>query len=283
MGNIKPGVYKNVSFEEYISWPCFHKSMVSYALRSTYHLDHYIKTKEKASKEMDFGSLVDCLILEPHMFKENFSMKPETYVNKAGHTKPWTLKATYCKEWEEQKSLEGKTLYKSADLEKAVDISEQCLGHLTASQWLKDFETQVAIVWEDSETGILCKGRIDILQKDRISDLKTTHNASPNEFRRTVNNFLYHVQDYMYTTGYEILTGEKLPFGFLVVESDSPHCVATYELGVESRVTAEHLFRRAIHRYKDYLEMGPTGYSNFKEEIEIPAWAVNLVEEDLNV
>jgi len=48
-------------------------------------------------------------------------------------------------------------------------------------------------------------------------------------------------------------------------------------------MTGENLFRRAIRKYKDYLELGATGYSDFAEEIEIPIWAQMLEGDTTNV
>lgn len=285
MGIIKPGVYEKVSFEDYLSWPCFHKSMVASALRSTKHLEHYIESEKKASKVMDFGSLVDCMLLEPDIFSTHFTERPETYPDsKTGVQRKWNNNAGFCKEWNENARVQNLTIYSKDDYDKALKMVKNCSEHRTASEWLKDAKTQVAIVWEDPDTGILCKARIDILKKDRMVDLKTTSNASCYEFNRTINSMLYHVQAAIYTEGWSVLhDGELLKWNFIVIESDAPHCVATYELNSESILIGNHLFKKAIRKYKDYLASGPTGYSDFVEEIEIPQWAMNLVEENIDV
>jgi len=284
MTNIKPGIYPDTTFEEYIEWNAFHKSMVGPALRSTAHLHHYIESEKKATKLMDFGSLVDCLILEPKIFEKDFRMIPETYINSKDKEMPWTLKSNFCRDWMEDVRSAGETPYKSEDRDKALLIMRSCNNHKTASEWLDGAQKQVAIVWEDPETEILCKGRIDMLAEKGIYDLKTTSNASPFEFRRVFNNLLYHVQASMYSEGLATLNeGNLLPFGLIVAEADAPFCVATYIVGPESLVTGDNLFKRAIRKYKDYLELGPTGYSNFAEEINIPNWALLLEGETADV
>jgi len=247
MINIKPGIYPDATFEEYIEWNCFHKSMVSPALRSTAHLHHYIESEKKSSKLMDFGSLVDCLILEPDIFEKDFKIIPETYINTKDKEMPWTLKSNFCRDWMEDVRIHGETPYTSEDHDKALLIKKSCQNHKTAGEWLKDSQNQVAIVWEDPETGILCKGRIDMLKENGIYDLKTTSNASPFEFRRVFNNLLYHVQASMYSEGLAAVNGgELLPFGLIVAEADAPFCVATYIVGPESLLTGDNLFKRAI-------------------------------------
>jgi len=194
MTQIEPGVYPNATFEEYINWPCFHKSMVGPALRSTAHLKHYIDSEKHSSKVMDFGSLVDCLILEAGIFGTKFIEIPAEGEDAKGNPKPWSNQLKFCKAWTAEQKEKGLTPYSVADYDKAIFMLKIIDYHKTAGAWLADGEKQVAIVWKDSETGILCKSRIDNLRDDRIIDLKTTGNASPSEFKRTCNNFLYHVQ-----------------------------------------------------------------------------------------
>ena len=274
---IKPGIYENIPFEEYLAWPCFHKSMVGPALRSTAHLKHYIDNKRQSSKFMDFGSLVDCMLLESATFGDNFVERPDTYPDtKKNIDKPWNNNSNYCKEWNAAHS--DLTIYSKPDYIRSLNIIQNIQDHETASQWIKG-KYQVSIVWKDEETGILCKARIDIAQPGQLNDLKITGDASMNGFRRTFNNFGYHVQAAIYTDGWAALhDGLVLPFGFVVAESEAPHCVATYLPGEDSLQTGKSMFRRAILRYADYIENGPTGYSESPATIEIPDWAVYMEE-----
>jgi len=282
VNEIKPGIYPDATFEEYISWPCFHKSMVASALRSTAHLDHYIKEEKKSTKVMDFGSLVDALILEPGILDVQFIETPSEGENAKGEVVPWSNRLKFCQKWNQEQEAHGITPYSDVEMIEAKIIDSNIREHSTASEWLRGGRSQVAIVWQDKDTGILCKARIDYEKPDRLTDLKTTSNASKNEFKRTCNNFLYHVQASMYTDGWAILNGGNLlPFGFVVAESEAPYCVATYELGPDSLITGENIFKIAIRRYKDYLETGPVGYSKVCEKIEIPQWAINELDESL--
>lgn len=277
---ITPGIYHDVSFETYLSWDCFHKSMVASALRSTLHLEHFINSEFEPSKVMDFGSLVDCLLLEPKIFDNKFREKPETYINNKDEEKPFNANSNWCKAWIQEAKDDGVTSYKKEDYSKALDIIESVNSHKTASQWINAPEQQVAVVWLDEETGIMCKARLDLLKSDMIVDVKTTANASSDPFARIMNSLLYHVQASMYQTGLSCNNGgEVLPFNLIVAETEAPFCVATYNVGEDSLHAGNILFRKAIRKYKDYLEIGPTGYSDFPDEIDVPRWALNVVEE----
>jgi len=274
-----PGIYKNIPFETYLTWDCFHKSMVPYILRSSAHLQAYIDSEKNPSKFMKLGSLFDCILTEPDMFPILFVEQPELYPNAKDGMKPWSNNANFCKDWNAEQAAQGKTIFNRPDYEKALRMVNSLGEHDTASKWLEGAEHQVSIVWQDEETGIMCKGRIDALKPDITLDVKTTVNASPTEFKKTVNNFMYHVQDVMYSAGLKALTGIDRPFGFVVVESVEPHCSAAYTLGAQSIEVGHSIFRRAINLYKTYLEKGAEGYSNEAQEIEIPQWAIYQEEE----
>ena len=47
---------------------------------------------------MDFGSLMDCLLLQPDRFDEYYLRAPKTYESKKGETKDWTRKSSNCRE-----------------------------------------------------------------------------------------------------------------------------------------------------------------------------------------
>jgi len=275
------GIYKNVPFEEYLNWDCFSKSMVPATLRSTAHLHQYIQKGISPTPAMGFGSLVDAIMTEPEMFASKYVKQLETYPDKNDVEKKWNNNATFCKNWNLEQAAQDLIIFKEEDYQKALEIVLNIQSHDTAKKWIKDAEFQVSIVWKDEETGVMCKARFDFLQTDGITDLKTTGDASPTEFQRTLNKFSYHVQNVSYVDGYKTLTGKELPFRFVVAESSAPHCVAAYTLGPESLRIGRAIYRRAIRLYSEYVDHGPAGYSSFEQQIEIPPWAV-YAEDDID-
>ena len=85
-------------------------------------------------------------------------------------------------------------------------------------------------------TGILCRCRPDFWREDDIIvDVKTTEDASPEEFSRSLAKWRYHVQAPFYMDGIELATGRRPKgFVFLVVEKKPPYAVAAYTLDPES-------------------------------------------------
>ena len=110
---------------------------------------------------------------------------------------------------------------------------------------------------------------------DCVVDIKTTANASPGEFRRSVYNFSYHLQAQHY-----MVAAERGRFIFIVVERDAPHCVAIYELdddalklGYEDR---EFLLGQWALCEAEEAAGGLDAWPGFAieiQELSLPGWA----------
>jgi hypothetical protein len=283
------GIYEDVPFEEYQQWNCFSKSMVSSALKSGQHLQNFVNNGKK-SKALGFGTLVDTLVLEPHLLGELFVIQPATYSttkttgrapNKKTETitKPWNLNSKTCKEIQQKILESGKSIVKQEDLDRAKAIQHALFSCEEAAVSITAGKKQVSMVWVDPETGVKCKGRIDILTNGTIDDLKTSIDASPDAFSRAIGKFFYFVQAGAYTEAYELLTGETRDFRFIVAETSGeteiPE-VALYDLDHESIIAGRLMFKRALRNVKHWLEHGVKGYSKFWEPVSAPRWMVNM-------
>jgi hypothetical protein len=80
-------------------------------------------------------------------------------------------------------------------------------------------EAEVSLLWDDPDTGLRCKARIDFLNSG-INDLKSCFDATA--FPKSIATYGYHRQAAHYQNGYMILTGEILPFRLIAVEKTQP-------------------------------------------------------------
>src|ERR1017187_7201218 len=62
---------------------------------------------DRPTPSMDFGSLVDCLLLQPARFVEYYLRAPRTYETKKGEVKDWTWKSSTCREWRDEQEAKG--------------------------------------------------------------------------------------------------------------------------------------------------------------------------------
>ena len=299
----KPGIYEGVSYEEYDRWNAFRKSLVGPALRSGKHLEHAIK-REKKTASLSLGSLVDCLLLEPELFSERYVMQPSTYdkevtrgrgANKVTEivTKPWNLNSHTCQSIAKELHDSGKEIVSAATYEKAVMCRDSLLMNDEIKRSVEQSKKQVSIVWNEPNTGVLCKGRLDLYGKT-IDDLKTSADASQDAFSQAAGKFLYHVQAAAYQDAIEVLTGQRLKFRFFVVETGEDILTpetAIYEFASreiesesgdifevpdnESILAGRLMFKRACEKIVFYGQRGFVGYSQFSEPFSVPQYVIN--------
>lgn len=276
----EPGIYNNVPYSEYDRWNAFRKSLVGAALRSGKHLEYAIKNNKRTAA-LNFGNLVDCLVLEPHLFHELYALQPSTYSKMEKGVmvhKPWNLRSNTCKDIAEQLHSSGKQIVSKYDYEKALECKTELYSNREFKRSFESSQKQVSIVWNEPNTGILCKARMD-MYGNTIDDLKTSTDASQEEFKRLAGRFLYHVQAAIYKDAVKQLTGSDLDFRFFVVETSEQTekpLVALYEFDKESDslLAGRLMFQRACEAVARYQEIGFTGYSEFVEPISIPYWQI---------
>jgi len=292
MKDLKPGIYTDIPFDEYLDLPCFSKSFVDPILKSPKHLKHYFSEKQKSSPIMAFGSLVDALLLDQKEVERRFFKIPDTYINGKGEEKPWNMNSKSCKQAIADAVEAGKDCLKQADYDRAELVVKAIMEHPTASKWLGG-KHQVTIIWKDPATGVMCKGRPDILiEGERVVDLKCTDDPTPGKFSRVATNLKYYVQASMYLDGLHCAetgtyqTEWKIPFSFIAAEVTEPFDVVPYNMEVESLEAGRVIFQKAIELYADCQSTGQwPGYSNYAESLEIQQWALHkiLYEGDNNV
>jgi PDDEXK-like domain of unknown function (DUF3799) len=151
---------------------------------------------------------------------------------------------------------------------KATAIKDAVYRHKTAAVLLGKGEPEQSVLWTNAETGELCKARADLLREHSIVDLKTTYDASPDAFAKSIINFRYCAQRRHYCEGFS-----SPRFVWVAVESEYPHCVAVYcdndeikKRGIEERDPDLRLYAECKARNEW------PGYREGVREIELPRW-----------
>lgn len=132
-----------------------------------------------------------------------------------------------------------------------------------------------SVYWHDPVTGELCRCRPDWWRSDDvIVDVKTTDDASPEGFAKSIANWRYDVQDPYYRDGIKIATGREIKaFVFLAVEKKFPHAVGCYVLDQESIDIGRAQYRADLDLYAKCVKTSTwPGYSDRIETITLPAW-----------
>lgn len=237
------------------------KSWLDWIERSPAHLKAYLDGLSRhESEDMDIGKMAHCLILEEDRFLKTFVAAPKvdkrTKVGKAM--------------WEEfEAANQGKILVTQDQYRLVFNIRDAVMKHSKAAALLRNGEPEQTIVWKDATTGELCKARADWLRQNAIVDIKTTRDARPAEFAKSIANYRYHVQAAHYEAGFNMNR-----FVFIAVEKDPPFGVAVYF--ADSDMVRQGTEARA-RNMDTYAECKASGlwpcYSEEIKTIQLPRWA----------
>lgn len=132
-----------------------------------------------------------------------------------------------------------------------------------------------SVYWNDPITGELCRCRPDFWREDDvIVDVKTTDDASPEGFAKSIANWRYDVQDPYYRDGIKLATGRTIKaFVFLAVEKKFPHAVGCYVLDQESIELGRAQYRADLNRFHECRVSAQwPGYGDKIQTITLPAW-----------
>jgi len=135
-----------------------------------------------------------------------------------------------------------------------------------------------SVYWHDKVTGELCRCRPDYWTDDNyLVDLKSTEDADPEEFSRSVAKWRYHVQDPFYRDGVFQATKKKVKnFIFIVTEKTAPFVTAVYVLRPEDIELGRMEYRANLDTYAESKKTGKwRAYSDKIEQLALPAYYVN--------
>jgi hypothetical protein len=190
------------------------------------------------------------------------------------------------KEWVEQARLDGKVPMKEDELRPINDMAEAVLSHPTAAALLSQpGRPEVSVLSTDPNTGVPVRARFDYLPYPRQPraigvELKTTDDASPAAFVKSIIEYGYDLSQEWYRDTYLWATGEEIEHAFIVVEKRPPYLVAHYRLPEQFVAMGS---RKAIEARAVFAECTASGvwpgYSPEIEPLEPPMWAVIQHEE----
>ena len=262
-----PGVYRDLPQDEYLAVEAISKSGLDHFHRSPAHYLAYQRQDFRETPAMLFGRAAHMAILEPDRFAVEVVQEPSK-INKKS------------KDWREFKKLyPGCIILSPGDMRSIEAIRESILAHPAAFNLLNYPGTsEVSYFWIDRETKLECKCRVDYIRQDGILvDFKTTKDASPQAFAKTIANYRYHVQAAFYSYGVRVtVQGMINGFVFIAAEKKPPFGVATYVLDPESLDVGHEQFKRDLQRFRECkINNSWPAYSERVETLTLPSWAMN--------
>jgi hypothetical protein len=237
-GVVNPDVYHAMKpmLEEALGVPVLSKSSLCDFMQSPYryHWQQENGGKEKTAS-MALGSLVDCLVLTPGLFEDQYLCEEKKVaVKKDGTPYANGMQDSEQKARWEAAAAEGVTVISREQLQRGQDIAKCALAHLEHNGLRREesYVSQVGM-WvylteldgEELVSPVVLTGMIDILPTDRahadeLWDLKTTSVdvCSTVKLEYTMRDYHYGIQAAMYLDLYNLATEEaRSAFTFLFV------------------------------------------------------------------
>jgi hypothetical protein len=218
---------------------------------------------------MLMGTALHTHVLELDQWDARYVMAPEGIDRRTKQGKA---------EWEAfSVAATGRTVISKADADTVMRMARSVFEHPAAAMLLGlAGKAETTWMWTDEASGLECKCRPDWLTDDHrlIVDLKTTEDASPKGFQKSVAAWRYHVQSSWYLDGLERAGGTRPDqFIFIVVEKKPPYAVAVYAADADmiaagAKQARLDLDTLAVCKAADAWP----GYSDQIETISLPPW-----------
>ena len=255
-----PGINTMVTNAEYHADPAISASHLHAISRSPHtYYKRFIDPKRPVSEPtaaMRLGTFVHTAVLEPDDLDRRYTIS-----SARRNTKAYTELI--------DKGIEPVT---QAQWDQALSMCDAVRNHPEAAWLLSDGKAEQSVWWDDEQFDMRCKCRPDWWNGDIVIDLKTTKDASPRGFAKSVANFRYHVQQMHYLRG-----TNAARFIFIAVEKEYPFAVGVYELDNDACGVGEELRQRDRQRIKTCKKRDEwPGYSNDISSLSLPPYATNV-------
>jgi len=237
------------------------------------------------TQSMLLGTYVHCAVLEPDRFAHKYvGLDDKEICNRlesGGLRNPRTSKEY--RNWLEdfKQSNTGKGIISADEYSKVLAMRDSVLSFSKATRLLDDVQTEKTIFFTHSDSGAICKAKIDAINTTSIStpiiiELKTCENASPEAFGKQVYNLRYYNQAAFYVDGF-IAAGlsQQIPLHvFIAVENSPPYACAVYYTTNEILELGSRENAIDLNIYVNCLNTGVWyGYSNAIMPLQFPPWA----------
>lgn len=222
------------------------------------------RVEPEPTPAMRFGELVHSVLLEPERAAADYVVMPAGLDRRTKEGKAW------CAE------NETKLIVSASDWDTATRMREVLMANAFVRQALERgvAEQAVRTTHPDTWAGLKAKPDWFDARSGLVLDLKTTADAHPDEFAKSVVRYRYHVQEAFYRdvlrwAGYEVKR-----FVFAAIEKEPPYALAVYDLEPEAVELGRQLYERDLTVYAACKDSGIwPAYNPEPRTLNLPAWA----------
>jgi exodeoxyribonuclease VIII len=233
---------------------------------------------EPSRPAMNLGTAVHMAILEPARFARTYVIEPDFGPSrKTDECSSERAKENKTRRDEWRRMHAHATLLPAGTGEDLLGMVKSLLAHPLARKLLEQGLSEVTAIGTCPITGLKAKSRSDHLVEriGTIADLKTTEDASPDGFKRSVARFRYHVQDPLYRTVFRASGLEIANFCYIAVEKSYPYLVAVHALDEAAFAAGQVAWQRNATTLARCLETNTwPGYEPRIHSVSLPPWAM---------
>jgi len=263
------GVVDGMPAERYHRTEAMSSGGVRAITKSARHFRLMRDTINQPTAAMVFGTAVHDGVLEPAQFGARVVCAPKFDMRK-------TVDKEAAAEFRAMHA--GKSQLPPEEFDRARRCIDAVQAHPSARKLLDGAIVERSFFWNDARYNVPCKARWDASNRGLLIDLKTTKDASPDEFAKSIAHWMYHAQMAHYISAAEhLLDASPQAAVFIAVESEPPHLVACYELPGNAILAGLHIVNLALAKYADAISTGTwPGYPETIEAIQLPRWALRF-------
>ena len=265
----KPGLYPSLDFATYLAIDAVSsgdQKAAIVSLRAYWQRKLY---KKRETDPMRVGSATHCAVFEPDKFADEYTVWGGGVRNKR-HSE-W-------RDFKDRADKAGQTVLTQSQNSQVLEMSRATRSLGTVSNYLLDPDAhrEVTLLWEDPQTGLLCKARPDYWSQrlDAMLEYKTTASADPDAFIRGACRMDYPIQIAHYLEGIAVVCGEKPDPFFLVQQNDRPY--DRYLMCVPESAVAYGAARAAVARERIAHGLANDFFPGIAEnevlKFELPPW-----------
>ena len=260
------GIYQNLPEDEYHGDRFTISKSGLWKLHSQTPAHFKYAAPRENEPALDFGKATHLMILEPDLAEKGVTRGP---VDRRGSK--W-------KDARAEAQAANNILLTEGDYDGALIIRDAAAKHPVIKK-LRDAETmyEASGFWTDNRTGLGLRCRPDIYVPGitLMADLKTTADAAPWGWARTAGTLGYHMQEAMYTEGWqEAGGGDVSGFIFICIEKKQPYCTIIYELDPSASAEGHAVMQKALDKYKVCLDADEwPGYPTQVQPLDIPVFS----------
>lgn len=274
-----PGLYPDTDFETYRSWAAVSSGSLAAMARSPAHYQEHILNPAKAATDaMRFGSLCHTGHLEPLLLAMKYAVMPafEEDIRRpdgSTYTNPRATGVYKSKVRAFTEANTGKEVVSQEQLNRVIAITKAIAANERANSWFRaEGEVELSFIWTDSESGGLCKGRVDKLTDELVIDMKTCRDVS--DFEKSIERYHYHRQLTYYADGLHELTGVWRVPCLVAVEKEAPFSVMSAPLSAEAVDAGRKEYQDLLAKIADCKVFDHWPSRPDPKSFALPAWAV---------